>query len=87
MIAIIVLSQSVTVLLIFVLYYGWLEHDLHIYLCSVLTVCDSPTLLYLPLGESTCGPTALMGYCIHFCVAVIICILVLIGIYLDVLIN
>ena len=49
------------------------------------TLCDSPTLLYLPLDESTLGPMALMGYCIHFCVAVIICILVLIGIYLDVL--
>lgn len=48
-------------------------------------LCDSPALLCLPLGESTSGPMALMGCCIHFCVAVIICILVLIGIYLDAL--
>lgn len=45
------------------------------------TSCDSPTL---PTESSLC-PMALMGYCIHFCVAVIICILVLIGIYLDML--
>lgn len=59
-------------------------------ICTVIpprysTLCDSPTLLYLPLSESTLGSMALMGYCIHLCVAVIICNLVLIAIYLNVL--
>lgn len=49
------------------------------------TLCDSLALLYLPLGESTLGSMALMGYCIHLCGTVIICILLLIRIYLDVL--
>lgn len=37
------------------------------------------------MAESTSGPMALMGHCLHFCAAVIICILVLVGVYLDVL--
>jgi len=45
----------------------------------------SARLLYLRLSESALGPMAAMGYCIHLCVAGIICGLVLVGIYLDVL--
>lgn len=48
-------------------------------------LCDSPALFYLPLGESTLGSMALMGYCNNLCDTVIICVLLLVRIYLDVL--
>lgn len=63
--------QSVAVLLVCILYYGWPEHDLHSYPSHVLNLVWQLSSM------------ALTGYCIHLCVAVIICILVLIRIYLD----